>query len=59
MVQTTVYAHFNAGVEAEFLGAWNQAREHYETALSLAKIAISAHDPVHEKIRRALGKANM
>jgi len=59
MAQTAVYAHFNAGVEAEFLRVWHDAKEHYETALGLAKIAVSAHDPVHDKIRKALVKANM
>lgn len=54
LASTAIIAHYNAAVELEFMSLWSEAKEEFETAAALAKIALSDGNPIHARIAKAL-----
>ena len=59
MTSTAVIAHYNAGVELEYMHLWAEASSEYDTAAQLATIGLKRENPIHRKIARALTKVHM
>jgi hypothetical protein len=59
MTTTAVIAHYNAGVELEYMLQWQEASQEYSTAAELAYIGLKRENPIHKKIAKALTKVHM
>jgi hypothetical protein len=59
MTSTAVIAHYNAGVELEYMQLWQEASDEYDTAAQLATIGVRPENPIHKKIALALSKVHM